>query len=473
VYHNASGLPDDEQVTTARDQALLGRMIQERFPREYHYFSTPSFTYHGTIIRNHNHLLGQVEGVDGIKTGYTEASGYNLVTSVHRNGRHIVSVVLGGASAASRDARMRSLIEEYIVAASPQKTSIALAQSAPLTQARRARAEETRNVPEDNPAEVSPQAVARGPVRDNSIAAAPVPSPRSRPLLLATTRKSGRSAEPVERATTEAKPTGAVSVSSEPADDPVKPIHVKTVTVKLSDMTQSGAGASSNTSSAPHTSPVPAPQSAPVIPAEPRRSVVASLANSVAAEQETAPPTSRQGPNAMFSAPVATPGAMTPGAMTPGVMMPWPAAPGTLERSPAISDTSATTPAVARESTPRLALQSPVPQGDAEPDSSQQNRSQTGRAHNTESTAHRAAVHSGWIIQVGAFDVEQDAREKLNAVRAKAANILGHAEPFTEAVMKGDKTFYRARFAGLEKSEAEAVCKQLKRNDMDCIAVKN
>src|SRR5216683_6535928 len=129
VYRNASGLPNDEQVTTARDQALLGRAIQERFPRYYQYFATPSFTYHGQTMRNHNQLLGHVEGMDGIKTGYTQASGFNLVASVRRNNRHIVSVVLGGTSASARDARMRSLIEEYIVAAAPQKSATAIAEA--------------------------------------------------------------------------------------------------------------------------------------------------------------------------------------------------------------------------------------------------------------------------------------------------------------------------------------------------------
>src|SRR5215475_1604998 len=102
IYRNASGLPNDEQVTTARDQALLGRAIQERFPRYYRYFATPSFTYHGETMRNHNKLLGHVDGVDGIKTGYTQASGFNLVASVRRNNKHIVSVVLGGTSAGAR-----------------------------------------------------------------------------------------------------------------------------------------------------------------------------------------------------------------------------------------------------------------------------------------------------------------------------------------------------------------------------------
>src|SRR5690349_12703267 len=114
VYVNASGLPNDEQITTARDQAILGRAIQERFPKYYAYFSTRSFTFHGHAIRNHNKLLGAVEGVDGIKTGYTNASGFNLVTSVRRGGRHIVAAVFGGRTANWRDARMRDLISKYI-----------------------------------------------------------------------------------------------------------------------------------------------------------------------------------------------------------------------------------------------------------------------------------------------------------------------------------------------------------------------
>jgi D-alanyl-D-alanine carboxypeptidase len=113
-YVNASGLPDEEQVTTAHDLAILGRAIQERFPHYYHYFSTHSFTYHGVAYHNHNHLLGRVEGMDGIKTGYTRSSGFNLLTSVKRDGHYIIAVVLGGASSASRDRLMDSLIEEHI-----------------------------------------------------------------------------------------------------------------------------------------------------------------------------------------------------------------------------------------------------------------------------------------------------------------------------------------------------------------------
>ncbi len=123
TYVNASGLPAMEQITTARDQALLGHAIQHRFPVYYQYFATPSFLWRGAEMRNHNNLLGNVRGVDGIKTGYTEASGYNLVCSVRRDDRHIVAVVLGGTSNAARDTRMRQLIEANITLASTQRTA--------------------------------------------------------------------------------------------------------------------------------------------------------------------------------------------------------------------------------------------------------------------------------------------------------------------------------------------------------------
>ena len=113
-FANASGLPNGEQVTTAHDLAILGRAIQERFPRHYRYFATHAFYYDGATIVNHNHLLDRVEGMDGIKTGYTRASGFNLLTSVKRNGHYIVAVVLGGPSARARDKIMADLIEDQI-----------------------------------------------------------------------------------------------------------------------------------------------------------------------------------------------------------------------------------------------------------------------------------------------------------------------------------------------------------------------
>ena len=129
-YANASGLPNSAQVTTARDLITLGRSIQERFPRYYAYFSTHQFTFRGATMGNHNRLLGRVEGMDGIKTGYTNASGFNLLTSVKRGNRRIVSVVLGGRTAAGRDRIMAGLIEDHLDSASPNKSTM-VADAAP------------------------------------------------------------------------------------------------------------------------------------------------------------------------------------------------------------------------------------------------------------------------------------------------------------------------------------------------------
>src|SRR5262245_39214520 len=131
VYRNASGLPDDDQITTARDQSTLGRAIQDRFPRYYRYFSTVSFTFRGHSISNHNHLLGTVEGVDGIKTGYTRASGFNLVTSMRRGNRHLVGVVMGGRSGGSRDAIMRNLLAENLDKGATRRTVAAITERNP------------------------------------------------------------------------------------------------------------------------------------------------------------------------------------------------------------------------------------------------------------------------------------------------------------------------------------------------------
>jgi D-alanyl-D-alanine carboxypeptidase len=130
TYVNASGLPDDRQLTTARDLTLLGRAVQERFPHYFRYFSTQSFDYAGETIGNHNHLLGRVDGVDGIKTGYTRASGFNLLTSVHRGGRSLVAVVMGGPTAGARDRFMESLIAQHIASAATIHSATMIADAA-------------------------------------------------------------------------------------------------------------------------------------------------------------------------------------------------------------------------------------------------------------------------------------------------------------------------------------------------------
>ena len=134
TYRNAHGLPNTAQMTTARDQARLGMALRQHFPQYYGYFSTRSFKFGKQTIGNHNRLLGSVEGVDGIKTGYIRASGFNLVTSLQKDGRSLVAVVIGGRSGASRDAQMRKLVGQYLPKASRGGKGALIAQtpSAPV-----------------------------------------------------------------------------------------------------------------------------------------------------------------------------------------------------------------------------------------------------------------------------------------------------------------------------------------------------
>ena len=111
TFRNASGLPDPAQVSTARDFAVLARHLVTDFPVQYRYFSIPGFVFHGRMIPNHDHLLQSYPGADGIKTGYTEASGFNLVTSAVRGDTRLIGVVMGAARSAERDLHMEALLD--------------------------------------------------------------------------------------------------------------------------------------------------------------------------------------------------------------------------------------------------------------------------------------------------------------------------------------------------------------------------
>jgi len=325
TYVNASGLPDERQITTARDVALLGRAIHDRFPDYYRYFSTRIFEYRGHPIRNHNHLLGAIAGVDGIKTGYIHESGFNIVTSVTRGSRHVVAAVFGGRTARIRDAQMRDLIGEYFDRASIKKTEPLVAENKAIEPARKERAVASSSGPEPGstapikPIAVKTFAVRGGSVKTASLSAVPLPSRKLTP-------------EPISN---RASITTVATLPHEPPPLPppsAKPGVLGTMTVKVA---------------------------------------------SASAENEPA------------------------------------------------------------------------------------------------STTVAAKSHGGWMIQVGAFDEESEAKGRLDDVQHKVESVLAHAKPFTERVAKGRKTLFRARFAGLEKDQAESACKHLKRSDIPCMLLKN
>ncbi len=130
VFRNASGLPDRRQVTTARDMATLGLALMRDFPKEYRLFATKSFKFRGRTIRGHNNLMYRYKGMDGIKTGYINASGCNVVSAINHDGKRVVGVVLGGKTARGRDNRMAALLDKAMPKASATRTRQDLVASA-------------------------------------------------------------------------------------------------------------------------------------------------------------------------------------------------------------------------------------------------------------------------------------------------------------------------------------------------------
>jgi D-alanyl-D-alanine carboxypeptidase len=214
-YANASGLPNDEQITTAHDLTILGRAIQERFPRYYRYFSTRAFHYGRSYMPNHNHLLGRVEGMDGIKTGYTRASGFNLLTSVHRDGQWIVGVVLGGTSGASRDRIMANLIEEHIDEGGRSRTARAISEQPTGDRSSEPRPEPPPTEPHRlDPARAEP--LRPEPVRAEPQRAEPPRSLKAEPVYL-------ERFEPVQ---TISRPQSPNVAAFAPATSPLSPVPV-------------------------------------------------------------------------------------------------------------------------------------------------------------------------------------------------------------------------------------------------------
>jgi D-alanyl-D-alanine carboxypeptidase len=410
TYVNASGLPDDDQLTTARDLALLGRAIADRFPRYYRYFSTPAFVYHGEAMRNHNHLLGSVQGVDGIKTGYTRASGFNLVTSVHRDGRYLVAVVLGGHSAFARDARMRELINSHMREASLRRSATRVAEQSEETDRRR---------PE-------PQLPA--------LAKAPVAS----------------RVDPMATATVSARTPASSS-------EPIHPVMVKTISYR--------------------TAPTPTATLAPM---------PALMPVAARAAAPPPPPAAAPSPPAPAPAPAARASITQPGDASRTVVVAS-AEPGEIATGgKAEPQTAAATPraeiakrdiAKADIAKPEIAKAEIAKPEIAKPEIAKADLAKVEMAKveiaKAEPAAPQAHAHGGWVIQIGAFDAEVEARQHLSAAQSQAHSTLAAAEPFTERVQKGDRALYRARFAGFDRSAAEAACRELKRSDFECMAVRN
>ncbi len=442
IYRNASGLPNDEQVTTARDQATLGRAIQDRFPRYYRYFATSAFNYRGQSIRNHNRLLGNVEGVDGIKTGYTRASGFNLVTSMRRGNRHLVGVVLGGRSGGSRDAIMRNLLAENLEKGATKRTVAAITERNPADGTVDVAEAETASRPAET-AQVQQRrrrrrTGARSHARDPLDRAGKAVADGGSRRCPASAARQGRQTKFEPQAKPEPAPLTSGVIQTQPiaaipgSAEPMKPVKVKTVQVKAGPMKLASAGPLA--AGAP-----PITNAIPPAPKSPRPPAPLS--------QTTAEAKAEAAKEALRAA-----------------MPPQPASHGT--GNGVLGVLPASQPDTGR--TPRTRRRWPMPIRRPVPSRRPYSR-----------TAPSSRPRRRWFAPAGSF---RSARSKAKAkpssgstlARTKASGLLSKADPFTEPVVaKDNRKLYRARFAGLDRDQAEAVCRTLKRSDISCITVRN
>jgi D-alanyl-D-alanine carboxypeptidase len=441
IYRNASGLPNDEQVTSARDQATLGRAIQDRFPRYYRYFSTQAFNFRGQSISNHNHLLGSVEGVDGIKTGYTRASGFNLVTSMHRGNRFLVGVVMGGHSGGARDATMRSLLAANLEKAATTRTVAAITE--------RSGSEATTDVADAEP-KPAPAPVAQVQATPVSSDTWTPPAMRSPPAKVTAALAQASAAMPPAQAKTEPAPLSsgviqAQAIAAIPgSSEPMKPVRVKTVQVKAGSTKLASAGPSQP--SPPVISASPQAQPAP---AETSNAVVAK-----ATEVGKPEPVKPEAVRAEAARPDLPP--QPPGHGTGNGLL------GVLPASSIIAASPAAQPVAVAAPQAVVAVATAQPASPPSPQISQQ------------TAPGKPVVHTGWIVQVGALESEDEAQQRIEAAKSSARGLLSKADSFTEPIIsKDNRKLFRARFAGLERDQAEAVCRALRHSDIVCITVRN
>jgi D-alanyl-D-alanine carboxypeptidase len=375
TYRNASGLPDSRQVTTVRDQALLGVAIYQHFPKYYEYFQTRSFSYGKRTYGNHNRLLGS-NGVDGIKTGYTNASGFNLLTAARTDGRHIVVAGFGFDKSGSRDAKVRELVKKYL----PKGRKGGYLDVAMIPQPGRKGA--TVQVASADPQPVTPLPYPSWRLDQQQVQVATAEMLAPEPEIVTASIAPAPAARPADLGIVTTAPTQATAAISAIAPTPRdRPLDV--IGAWLSDTFQLGA------------EPAPLGQTAPSAPLLPPVGI------GDAGEPIDLMTSGSIGQGDVTEVATAEPQAM-PAPLTP----------------------------------------EPVPA-------------------------------STWIVQIGAAPTEAGASTLLSGAAASVGS-LGTMKSYVERFEKNGQVFFRARFAGFAgRDDATAMCNELKKAKMSCLAMQS
>jgi len=453
TFRNASGLPDPEQVTTARDMLTLAMRLQDDFPQHYRLFATRTFAYGGKTYRTHNALLGRFPGVDGIKTGYTRASGFNLVSSYRAGGKHVVAAVFGGASAGLRDAHMRMLLARAMEKAATKRTRPAgpqlVAEARPATRpAAKTRASPEQPVRSPSPADgprdapaVPPVAAAAAPAADAAAAVAAASAPAA--------------AAPAARIAIARVKTVSVLVPSAPTPEPADPIA--TVLTAAPAMPESSASA-----------PLAFAGTLP----RPDFTALKAELTARAADEPSAAEAARRPLAPASPAPAAewpTGASETVLTKQSGLGRP----PGTLQAQLAsFADTgSDPSPAFGSDGGPTPAfadLPAPVPV----PVSIGVAPVPARRPLAAPARQAPATGGGGYHVQIGVYRSTAEAERAMAAARTKAAHVLADSAPLAIPLTKGDQQLYRARFAGFDSASATSACNELRRSGLDCFVAR-
>ena len=452
TFQNPSGLPDKNQVTTARDMVTLGMRLQDHFPAYYPLFATRSFGFNRATYRNHNTLLNSFQGIDGIKTGYTRMSGFNLVSSVRRGDRHVVGAVFGGSSAASRNAEMRNLLTRALARASatktrkPQPMLIAKLKAPPQVAERPKRAEAPKFAAAEAP---KPFAVGQPlPMAQARVAAAPAQNlPQER-----TQDFSQDQGAPVDVFKVKRMPVAMRQAAPQPVHSPdeTTDMSASETAAEFAAGAHPAAFAVASTVSAP-TAASFAPSSADVGPAAmetviPKTRVVNidygdnDVRNGAAA---SLPPVASVQP----PAPVAFASPRTETLNTVAMLGARDLPPAERARPP--SSLQAQAAMIPAASAQRVATLQPA----------------------AYQTAPAATPRGRFEVQIGAYASIDEAQRALTSAQSRARQLLAGYGSVTHPVQKAGRTMYRARFSGFDAGRASSTCTELRRQAIDCFVM--
>ncbi|MDX2306755.1 MAG: serine hydrolase [Hyphomicrobium sp.] len=489
VFRNASGLPDPEQVTTARDMLTLAMRLADDFPEHYKLFSTKTFSYGRKTFRTHNALLKRFSGIDGIKTGYTRASGFNLVSSYRSDGKHVVAAVFGGVSAGARDAYMRLLIFQALEKASTERTRPTERQLLAMAQpAKRPAKSSAAGVPTpvrkpEIPAREEPVNAEQVRAAENAPArASPAPAPQSPPLAPLPPSVVVAEAPPMAAEQSPANTvTPAFSVAKVRTISVVPPSATTAFVSERRSVSPPPATADAKSTifaEANGTTPAPAGKSHDADASAPRFNFAALRQTLAEGSADTHAETERPTYAPNSDATDATP--------SNRISLPPPRplfARAEMLDTPRKTATDAAPEAAPEANLPARALETVVAKHVVEPPpvvgrapstfGEQLAKLETPPSHlgmqiastEPQRDARPAGRHQ---IQIGAYRTEGEAQVAFKTALERAPDALSGSEPIVVPVPAGNTMLYRARFTGFEPSRAMTACNELRRRSVDC-----